>query len=274
MINPPQPPTFDGSEPQKPLENWVSGRFVLVTRPARQSGSLCELFEAKGAKTCRHPVIEIAAAENQRDLIDAISRIGDFEWVVFVSRNAVRYALQAIEQEFGGFEQAPFGKVAAIGETTADLFYSLTGKKVDLVPATANSESLGVELAEVASAARAMIFRGNRGSSVLDQCLSDSQLEFQEIVVYESEDILDPSPEVQSLLRSGKVDWVTITSSAIAKATVALFGEDLRRAKLVSLSPNITQVLRGLGFEVAAEASSPGMVELVAAVEAYESNLG
>lgn len=270
MNNPPQPPAFSGSDPQKPLENGVSGKFVLVTRPKRQSGSLCELFEAKGAKTCRHPVIKIGAAENQQDLREAIAQIGNFEWLVFVSRNSVRYALEAIEQEFGGFDRAPIGKVAAIGQTTADLFRALTGKTVDLVPATANSETLGVELAAIAESERAMIFRGNRGSAVLGQCLSRTQLEFREIVVYQSTDILAPQHEVQLLLRAGDIDWVTITSSAIARATVALFGEDLRRAKLVSLSPNVTQVLSELGFEVAAEAITPGMPELVAAVAAYE----
>ncbi len=272
MINPPQPPAFGGSEPQKTPENSVSGKFVLVTRPDRQSGSLCELFEAKGAKTGRHPVIEISSAENQQDLIDSVSQIGDFEWLVFVSRNAVRFGIEAIERVFGAVEKAPVSRVAAIGQTTADLFHSLTGKTVDLVPATADSESLGSELSDISETEKVMIFRGNRGSAVLGQCLSDAQRDFREIVVYQSQDIVDPQPEVPLLLQAGKVDWVTITSGAIAKATVALFREDLRQAKLVSLSPKITRVLNELGFQVAAEASSPGMVELVAAVEAYESN--
>ena len=272
MINPPPPSAFSGSEPQKTPENSVSGKFVLVTRPDLQSGSLCELFEAKGAKTHRHPVIEISSIGNQRVLSDPVSQIGDFEWSVFVSRNAVRFGIEAIEQVFEGFEKAPIGRVAAIGQATADLFHSLTGKTVDLVPATADSENLGAELAGIAETEKLMIFRGNRGNAVLGQCLSDAQLDFREIVVYQSQDIVIPQPEVPLLLQAGKVDWVTITSGAIAKATVALFSEDLRQAKLVSLSPNITRVLNELGFEVAAEASSPGMVELVAAVEAYECN--
>ncbi|MDA7903563.1 uroporphyrinogen-III synthase [Mariniblastus sp.] len=270
MIHPPKPPAFDGSDPQKPLENWVSGKFVLVTRPERQSGSLCELFEAKGAKTRRHPVIEISPAENQRDLIEAVSQIGDFEWLVLVSRNAVRFAMEAVEEVFGELDQAPFGKVAAIGQSTADLFYSITGRKVDLVPVTANSETLGTELGEIAGVEKVMVFRGNRGSAVLGQYLSDAKLNFREVVVYQSQDVAVPQPEVQSLLQAGKVDWVTVTSSAIAKATVALFGEDLKRTKLVSISPGVTQVLTDSGFEVAAEASSPGMKELVAAVNACE----
>ena len=74
------------------------------------------------------------------------------------------------------------------------------------------------------------------------------------------------------LLQAGKIDWVTVTSSAIARATVALFGEDLKQTKLVSISPNVTQVLTDFGFEVAAEASAPGMSELVAAVNGYQKD--
>jgi len=272
MINPSLPPAFDGSNVEKPLENWVSGKFVLVTRPDRQSGSLCELFEANGAKTLQHPVIEIFPAENQQDIIEAVSQIGDFEWLVLVSRNAVHFAIEAIEKVFGEFGQAPIGKVAAIGQTTADLFHSITGKKVDLVPMTANSETLGAELGEIAGAERVAVFRGNRGSNVLGQYLSDAQLDFREVVVYQSQEVVDLQPDVQLLLQAGKIDWVTVTSSAIARATVALFGEDLKQTKLVSISPNVTQVLTDFGFEVAAEASSPGMSELVAAVNAYQED--
>ncbi|MGY8747950.1 MAG: uroporphyrinogen-III synthase [Pirellulales bacterium] len=270
MIDPFKPPAFVGSLAEKPVESWGYGKFVVVTRPDAQAGNLCELFEAKGAKTCRHPVIEIAPAENQRDLADSLSQIGDFEWLVLVSRNAVRFAIQAIEEVFGGFDRAPVRKVAAIGKTTADLFTSITGKSVDLVPATANSETLGTELVGIAGTGKLMIFRANRGSAVLGRHLSDANLDFREVVVYRSFDITEPDPKVQSLLRAGKVDWVTVTSGAIASATVALFGEDLKRAKLVSISPSVSRVLVESGYEVAAEAISPGMIELVEAVEGYE----
>jgi uroporphyrinogen-III synthase len=141
---------------------------------------------------------------------------------------------------------------------------------VDLVPATANSETLGTELVGIAGTGKLMIFRANRGSAVLGRHLSDANLDFREVVVYRSFDITEPDPKVQSLLRAGKVDWVTVTSGAIASATVALFGEDLKRAKLVSISPSVSRVLVESGYEVAAEAISPGMIELVEAVEGYE----
>ena len=130
----------------------------------------------------------------QQDLIDSVSQIGDFEWLVFVSRNAVRFGIEAIERVFGAVEKAPVGRVAAIGQTTADLFHSLTGKTVDLVPATADSESLGSELADIVETEKVMIFRGNRGSAVLGQCLSNAQRDFRERVVYQSEDIVKTQP--------------------------------------------------------------------------------
>jgi uroporphyrinogen III methyltransferase / synthase len=57
-----------------------------------------------------------------------------------------------------------------------------------------------------------------------------------------------------------------VTSSAIARSLAALFGPDLKKAKLASISPITSGVLRELGFAPAAEATrytTEGVVEAI-----------
>ncbi len=75
-----------------------------------------------------------------------------------------------------------------------------------------------------------------------------------------------PQPEVAAALAGGRIDWVTVTSSAVARSLARLFGENLRRAKLASISPLTSGVLRELGYEPVVEATEFTMPGLVAAI--------
>jgi uroporphyrinogen III methyltransferase/synthase len=80
--------------------------------------------------------------------------------------------------------------------------------------------------------------------------------------------------QILALLAAGKIDWTTVTSSAIARSLVRLLGENLRRTKLASISPITSATLRELGDEPAAEAREYTMDGLIAAiVEAQNRHL-
>jgi uroporphyrinogen III methyltransferase / synthase len=88
-------------------------------------------------------------------------------------------------------------------------------------------------------------------------------------VVYASTDVVEADPQAAALLRAGKIDWITVTSSAIARSLARLFGADLRRARLASISPLTSSVLRELGHEPAAEAVESTLAGLTAAIAAH-----
>ena len=78
----------------------------------------------------------------------------------------------------------------------------------------------------------------------------------EQVVVYESVDVEQPDAEIAAQMAAGQIDWTTVTSSAIARSLARLFGESLRKTKLVSISPITSATLRELGYEPAAEARS------------------
>ena len=111
-----------------------------------------------------------------------------------------------------------------------------------------------------------LLVRASRGREVLAEQLRAAGALVEQIVAYTSIDMERPDPAVAALLKAGRIDWITVTSSAIARSLVRLFGDDLRRAKLASMSPLTSGVLGELGHSPAAEAVEYTMAGLVAAI--------
>jgi uroporphyrinogen III methyltransferase/synthase len=89
-----------------------------------------------------------------------------------------------------------------------------------------------------------------------------------EIVAYTSGDARHVDPEIRAALTAGRIDWVTVTSSAIARSLVRLFGDELHGTKLASISPLTSDALRELGYEPAVEATSYTMAGVAEAIAA------
>ncbi|MEA3242729.1 MAG: uroporphyrinogen-III synthase, partial [Pseudomonadota bacterium] len=56
----------------------LQGVGVLVTRPAHQADSLCELIRQQGGTAIRFPVLEIRPPADPQNLMQAIVRLEDF----------------------------------------------------------------------------------------------------------------------------------------------------------------------------------------------------
>ena len=106
-------------------------------------------------------------------------------------------------------------KLAAIGPGTAEELarYHL---RADVVPHEFRAESLAESLLEPAAAgSRFLLARASRGREVLAETLSDHGGQVDQVVVYHSRDVAHSEPEIAHLLGEGKIDWITVTSSAI-----------------------------------------------------------
>ena len=80
---------------------------------------------------------------------------------------------------------------------------------------------------------------------------------------------------VQRALAEGQVDWIAVTSSAIARSLHTLFGDQLSQCRLISISPITTETLTQLGHAVALEATEhtmPGLVQKLVTFTHSETN--
>ena len=105
---------------------------------------------------------------------------------------------------------------------------------------------------------------------MLAEMLSAAGAVVEQAVVYESRDVAVPDEEIVQALASSRIDWTTVTSSAIARSLVAMFGEALRKTRLVAISPLTADVLSDLGHPPAAVAqtyTTAGIVDAILAAK-------
>ena len=245
------------------------GRTVLVTRPLDQAEELGYRLSGLGARCLLQPAIEIGPPDDWRPVDRAIEQIESFDWIVFSSANGVRFFLDRLLSLHRDLRVLGRAKLAAIGPRTAEELgrYHL---RVDCQPAEYRAESLASELAGQGEQQRFLLVRASRGREVLAEELEAAGHEIQQVVCYLSRDVEHPNEDVAADLAAGRVDWITVTSSAIARSLVRLFGEDLRKSRLASISPVTSTTLRELGFEPSAEArqfTTEGVVEAIVAAE-------
>ncbi|MFK7769440.1 MAG: uroporphyrinogen-III synthase [Mariniblastus sp.] len=252
----------------------LSGLTILVTRanqPWLGPDSLQISLEQLGATVLSHPMIEIGPASDSALMDAAIDRIEDFDWIVFVSGNGVHFFVERIKERVGDIAILSSLKCATIGDTTAGYLKRIANQDSQLSPKTSNSQSLATALISSVDGGRVLLVRGNRGSDVLANELLAAHVEFEEIVAYESYDVTQASLgnqtlEIQNQLNAGQIDWVTISSSAIAQSVIELFGESLRNCKTVTISPTTSEVMRTRNFEPSAEAREFNLAGMVDAI--------
>ena len=247
------------------VERPLFGHRVLVTRPAEQAGSLIEKLEELGAECLLQPAIRIGPPTDWGPLDAALQRLDSFDWIVFSSANGVRAFCDRLSSAGRDARALAQAKIAVIGPGTADelLTYHLFP---DLQPAEFRAEALAEGLATQVRGKRCLLIRASRGREVLAEQLNAAGAIVEQAVAYSSTDVTEADPEVAAALVAGHIDWVTVTSSAIARSLASLFGDDLRRAKLASISPITSATLRELGHEPAVEAAEYTMDGVVQAI--------
>jgi uroporphyrinogen-III synthase len=183
----------------------LSGRRVLVTRPAGQAGELVAELEAKGAEAIAFPVIRIEPRHPDDVAADAHA-LGEPDIAVFVSRNAVDF----------GLAWAGSAAICAIGPATAEAI-TAAGAEVAVRPADGyDSEHLLREtVLQTVQGQNVRIIRGNRGRELLATMLRERGAEVEYLSVYERRLPDYDETTLQALadrLDNGDVDAIIVMS--------------------------------------------------------------
>ncbi len=241
------------------------GNSVLLTRPGDQSADLLAKLQGHGAAVTVQPAIQIGPPATWQPVDEAIAHLARYDWLVFSSVNGVHYLLERIRALGGDVQRLANMKLAAIGPATAEHLqrYHLN---VAATPPEYRAESLADLLAEQAAGKRFLLARASRGREILAERLRAAGGEVDQVVVYTSHDVEHPAPGIALAIQAGQFDWVTVTSSAIARSLHAMFDQALERTQLASISPITSNTLRELGHEPAVEAkeyTTDGLVEAI-----------
>ncbi len=243
----------------------LSGNRILVTRPADQAAWLQKKLADLGAEVLTQPAIEVSEPDDWSPVDRAIERLSNFDWLVFSSCNGVSFFMDRLYQL--GLDVRVIGglQLAAIGPRTVEALRSY-GLVANVQPSRFCADDLAHTLSVDARGKRFLLARASRGREVLSQELKQAGAEVTQVVTYQSRDVEGADPDVTAALEAGTIDWVTVTSSAIARSLVSLFGRDLQKTRIASISPVTSSTLRELGVSVDAEAQQYTMQGLVEAL--------
>jgi len=143
--------------------------WVVVTRPAHQADDIAKRIEDAGGRVIRFPVIEIKPPRYVDRLRNVLQRLPEFDWLIFISANAVTMGMKAMVETRSGKSHA---KIATVGIQTARALRQ-AGWRVDLVARPPfNSEALLCEpQMKQVDGLRILIFRGEGGRELLRESL-------------------------------------------------------------------------------------------------------
>jgi uroporphyrinogen III methyltransferase/synthase len=251
-------------------ENWFSsrplfGKTVLVTRPEHQANDLATKLRNLGANVLCQPAIEITPPGDWSNVDAAIERLGEFEWLVFSSGNGVHFFMQRLLAR--GFDARRLGsaRLAAIGPATVEALAEFH-LVADVQPDEYRAEALAEAVGPHAKGKRVLLLRASRGREVLSEMLTAAGANVEQVVAYESRDAISANEDVAAALAAERIDYTTVTSSAIARSLVNLFGESLRKTNLAAISPLTADVLAEAGYPAAVVAkiyTSDGVVAAI-----------
>lgn len=205
---------FHRSTGMRPDAGALSGRYVVVTRPAGQAGHLAGLIEAAGGIPVLFPVLEIRDIEDRRPLLELAARLDSFDLAVFVSPNAVCKALPVIMASRSWPSRL---RVAAMGGSSERELAQYGFSEVIAPRHIFDSESLLAlpELQDM-SGKRVIVFRGDSGREWLGDTLAERGATVEHVECYRRvKSDLDVAPLLYLWRRGdlGESGAVTITSS-------------------------------------------------------------
>lgn len=230
-----------------------------MTRPAHQAENLSRLIQGRGGEAVRFPVLDIVARDNIEEVQYALKNLDKFQWVVFISPNAVNFALKANN---GKIDRLKTVRFAAVGRATAQALEA-AGLTVDVVPEQGyTSEALlAMPQMQQVKGQACLIVRGEGGREELANTLRSRGAVVQYLEVYKRTIPSIDSSQVVQLLAQHRLDVITVTSGEALQNLLIMLGENnhqlLLPIPIVVVSDRIRQLAAGMGFKRIAVTENP-----------------
>ena len=250
------------------------GRRIGVTRADEQADTQIDRIFELGAEPVLMPTLQIEPPESWDSVDSVLRRIGEFDWIVFTSANGVRSLLGRMWELGGDARWLAKARLAAIGPSTAAALNEFQ-LRADVVPESYRAEHLAAALCPHVGGQRVLWARANRVRDVLRTELTAAGGQLEEIVVYHHRDVVTWLDEVNQRLIAGQLDWIGVSSPAIARNVVRLVPEAARtllggKIRIASISPVTSAVCQEISLPVSAEAIEHTWNGILSAIQRVE----
>lgn len=230
----------------------LSGLTIVVTRPTEQAHGLKGLLNDAGARVVSFPTLEIVSC------MDAVptqqwQSLGTADWVVFVSTNAVQYALPAARSRNAWPAKAG---IAAVGGSTAAALaaFDITSVVTPEIGSGAQALLAVPEFSADAIRGRTVaIAKGRGGLELLQQTFKNRGARVFELEVYERRRPQHSTNDFVTAGIHGEIDIVVAASAQSLENLIDMVGARGRdwilSAPLVVVSERIADVAVELGVK-------------------------
>lgn len=247
------------------MSDSLAGQTVLITRAAEDAEPLKTRLEQLGAHVCVAPALKVRAASDPQSVQVALDALGKVGWVVFASRNGVRFFSRLLGDHSQVLPQGV--KLAGVGPGTAAAITE-AWRAPDLVAKVATAEGLAEDLVATAqpSGGDILLPAAAKGRRALQRLLSAAGFAVRRLTVYETV----PTTEADGgLTLPARVDYVLFASPSSVKGFLARspFPDG---ARVVSIGPTTSRAVEQAGLTVARQARQhnlDGLIEVLTCLE-------
>lgn len=252
----------------------LSGKRVLVTRDASQSGDLSRLLEQRGANPIQLPTIQITGPTNYRGLDQSLGQLQTYSWIIFTSINGVTEFFRRLFLFGKDSRELKGTKICAIGIATNKLLGSY-GILADLVPTNFSSQDL-VKAFEAYNITGSTILlpRSEIGTRVLPEQLEKMGALVEIVPVYKTV-IPKHSKKFVHKIFETPMDVIIFASSSSVTNLMQMLEHNMayiEGASIVCIGPTTATTAKELGLDVHVIAQNHTVEGIVEDLEEYFLN--
>ncbi|MDZ8026228.1 MAG: uroporphyrinogen-III synthase [Nostoc sp. DedQUE11] len=238
----------------------LHSKRILVTAPRNYACRLSEQIIKKGGLPVLMPTIETCYLSNYTQLDNSLSRIKEFDWIIFTSRNGIIAFFHRMNDLNIPVSVLENCQLCALGKDSESLF-SFSGK-VDLIPRESSPAGIVAELEKIAEIHQKKLLVpapevvGLPEPNVIPNLVTDLEnlgIQVTRVPAYITQG-LDKniySTELD-LIRQGKIDAIAFSSTAEVESFLTMVNSprDYGDCAIACFGPYTTANAQKLGMNV------------------------
>jgi len=220
---------------------------ILVTRATLQANKTIAAITEQNWKPILFPTVEIHAS-NQQENNALFSQLDSYDWLIFISQNAVNHFIKQISHL-----PSNMPSIATIGLATSEAAHQAGLEVLQQPEHRFDSEGLlATEAFSNLSNKKILIIRGNGGRELLAETLRERGAQVTYAQVYERRlPKVNTKPLIQQW--NAEVDIILSTSNQLLDNLVTLVGKEIGQklfsTPIVVVSKRMQQHALNLGFD-------------------------
>jgi len=257
------------------LNQSLDGLRVLVTRPAHQQHAFIELLKSCSAIPVSFPLSTISLNNNTNQTTSLLSSIQAFDFIIFVSPNAVNFAHKLLPFPWEKIS----AKIVCVGNASKMALLSL-GQEVDLVPTSGfNSESiLAMDELHFLKKKQMAIVGGDVSRPLLENIFVERGASVKHITVYKNTCPMYSTKEIHTIFIQNTPDVLCITSNQgilnLSKTLNKGILEFVKSIPLIVNSHRCERLARKQGFRADIKVTTtPGDLGQLSSLQQWYSQL-